>query len=174
MANGRSLFSETPMLFYLKRLNASVERTMYWMTVSATLLFIVFVLLGVISRYLTRSPILGSIEMSRLFFVWACFLAASLGYRKQAHISLSFLTGLLPDKIRKALDLGIDLLCLIFFMMILSGSLRVTGLLWATQLPASGYSQGWFYVPVVIASVTMALFAAEQFAIKFSPPHRSL
>jgi TRAP-type transport system small permease protein len=78
------------------KINKRSETVLYWSTALATTGFIVFVLVGVITRYLTKTPILSFVELSRLFFVWACFLAAILAYRRKAHIAITFITDKLP------------------------------------------------------------------------------
>jgi len=144
------------------RINKQSEVVLYWLTAATTLGFILFVLLGVITRYLTRAPILSTIELSRLFFVWSCFLAATLAYRRQAHIAISFITDKFPASLRFWSEFAVQSFTILFFLVILFESIRVVVLLWFTHLPVSGISQSWLYMPVPLASLVIILFTAES------------
>jgi TRAP-type transport system small permease protein len=158
------------MLKILSRFNQTLEKIIYWMTAGSTIIFISFVLLSVITRYLTKAPILSSIEISRLFFVWACFLAATLAYRRNAHIAISFIVDMFSKKWIKVVDVVLLLLTITFFITILYQSLQVVRLLWFTHLPVSGISQSWFYVPVPFISVVIIFFALEKIIEDFQRP----
>lgn len=146
----------------IQKFNYLLERILYWMTALSTMVFVVFVLLSVITRYITRTPVLSSIEVSRLFFVWACFLAATLAYRRNFHISISFIMDRFSMRIRSMIEIGIQAMTVLFFIMILSESIQVVKLLWFTHLPLSGLSQSWLYLPVPFISVVFILFSAEK------------
>lgn len=146
----------------IQKFNYLLERILYWMTALSTMVFVVFVLLSVITRYITRTPVLSSIEVSRLFFVWACFLAATLAYRRNFHISISFIMDRFSMRIRSMIEIGIQAMTVLFFIMILSESIQVVRLLWFTHLPLSGLSQSWLYLPVPFISVVFILFSAEK------------
>lgn len=150
------------MIRQLENINRHTERSLYWLTAVSTMIFILFVLLGVISRYLTKAPILSSIEVSRLFFVWACFLAATLAYRRNAHIAISFLTDKLPLKAARWLEVSIQILIIVFFVVIGLESVEVVRLLWFTHLPVSGISQSWLYLPVPFTALVIILFSFEK------------
>jgi TRAP-type transport system small permease protein len=154
-----------------KQINLLIERTIFWMTACSTLIFVVFVLLSVITRYLTKTPILGSIEMSRLFFVWACFLAASLGYRRNIHIAITFIVDKLPQQWIRIIDIFIHSITVVFFAVIFKESLVVVKLLWFTHLPLSGLSQSWLYLPVPFLSLVIILFAIEKATHHFIETH---
>jgi TRAP-type C4-dicarboxylate transport system permease small subunit len=145
-------------------INKFVERLVFWLTAISTFLFILFVVLGVITRYLTRTPLFASIELSRLFFVWACFFAATLCYRRNAHIAISFLVDMLPWRLERAVSLLVQFITILFFIVILKESLLVVQLLWNTNLPLTGISQSWLYIPLPVVSVLFLLFSAEQLA----------
>jgi TRAP-type C4-dicarboxylate transport system permease small subunit len=149
---------------HLLYINKIVERLVFWLTAISTFLFILFVVLGVITRYLTRTPLFASIELSRLFFVWACFFAATLCYRRNAHIAISFLVDMLPWRLERAVSLLVQFITILFFIVILKESLLVVQLLWNTNLPLTGISQSWLYIPLPVVSVLFLLFSAEQLA----------
>jgi TRAP-type transport system small permease protein len=152
-------------VYMAKRLsyfNLKVEQVIYWLTALSTFIFIFFVLMAVVTRYLIQTPLLSSIEYSRLFFVWACFLSATLALRKNAHIAISFIVDRLPVGWQKGIDFIVQLLIILFFGAILIVSLRVVIVLWHTHFPVSGISQSWLFLPVPVTSLIIMLFSLEK------------
>lgn len=145
----------------ISSLTNHVYRFLYWATAAATAVFFVLILLNVVARFILKSPILGSVELSRLFFVWASFLGAAICYYRHAHISISFLADRFTGKTRLGLALFIYLLSLGFFLVVGLASLQLVELLWHTSLPITKISQSWLYVPVPVSMVFMALFTLQ-------------
>lgn len=132
-----------------------------WVTVITAASFLLVVLLTVASRYLLKTPVLSSIELSRLFFVWSCFTAAALGYYRKSHIAISLITNRLPPNLSTAITFVVHLLSLVFFIVIIYYSLIVVNTLWETRLPILGISQSWFYLPVPFSFLFMSFFNIE-------------
>lgn len=132
------------------------------MTAGFSMLFFMMVCLNVFTRYVLRTPILASIELSRIFFVWACFLAAAITYYKGEHIVISFVTDLLPPIFKKLVNILIQLLIILFLAGLSYWSVEVVIQLWNTEFPILGISQSWLYVPVSLISGIMLLFSLEM------------
>jgi len=145
----------------MRRFNRFLERLLHCGTAVSSILFFIVVLVAVLTRYILRTPILASIELSRLFFVWSCFLAAALTYRRRAHIGITLLFGKLPIALRRFFALFIHLAIMLFLAMILVQSVLVNRLLWPTDLPMLGISQAYFYLPLPIVSLFMIAFTVE-------------
>ena len=154
----------------LSKVTKYTERCFYWGTVVCTAGFSLLILAGVVSRYVLRAPLLGSVELSRLLFIWACFLAAALCYRQRAHIAISFVVERCAPIWQQRLQRIVLVLSLAFFSILLVTSLQVTTALWVARLPVLGISQGWFYVPLPLVAIGMALFAGEQLADTYKMP----
>jgi len=152
----------------LKKTNYYLSLALYWSVVVSCALFVCVVLLGVLTRYVFKTPILGSVEFSRLFFLWSCFLAASLAYYQKAHISISFFSDLLPTSWLKATNIFGYGAQLLFFFVILIKSIEVVQVLWYTDLPMLNITQGWLYLPVPVAMFFMSLFCLEFFLDAFT------
>jgi TRAP-type C4-dicarboxylate transport system permease small subunit len=150
------------MAFSLRRFNRISAVGLFWATAMLAAAFTLTIIVGVAARYVWRAPILGSEELSRLFFVWACFMAAALGYRQRAHIAISFLAERLSAKTRGLLEILMTGLSIAFFALTSFHGVIVAYMLWPASLPASGFSQGWFYAPVPLACALMFFFALEQ------------
>lgn len=145
----------------LKKINVYIGNALYWSVVLTCCLFVGVVLVGVLTRYIFKTPILGSVELSRLFFLWSCFLAAALCYYRKAHIYISFVADRFSDRwLRLASQFGYGLQ-LLFFVVLLYKSAEVVRILWGTDLPMLEASQALLYLPVPVSLLFMSMFCLE-------------
>ena len=147
----------------LKSLNARSGRLLFWITAFASAAFCLVIILSVFSRFVFRLPISGSVELSRLFFLWACFGAAALGYYRKAHIAITLVTDRLPAIWLKVVQMFTHAITVAFFAVILVEAIRVVVILWETYLPMLGWTQAHLYLPVVVSAFFMLLFSSEFF-----------
>jgi TRAP-type C4-dicarboxylate transport system permease small subunit len=151
----------------MRKLNKLFDTSLYWSTAVFAMLFFGIVVVSIITRYLLRTPILASIELSRLFFVWSAFLAAAITYRQKAHVGLTFLYEKFSEKVQLAVSLLMYLSILAFLAVVLYQSLVVIQLLWQTDLPMLDISQSWLYIPLPIISICMISYTLEFIADLF-------
>jgi TRAP-type C4-dicarboxylate transport system permease small subunit len=110
----------------------------------AILIFVAIVILvGVasVARYL-GSPIIWSVEIAQLLFVWECMLAADLALQHNRHFGLSVVLDALSARARWALEtfnllVLIALLGFLFFYAVKNTILMHPRLIGATQMNAS-------------------------------------
>ena len=152
------------LLALLYTANRRLDTGLQGCTAAAAVLFFFVVITGVLSRYVVQRPLLAAIELSRLFFVWACFLAAALAYRRRAHVAFELLFEKLPTRLRHALSLLGHGLVLLFCGVVGVSGARVTWWLWPTDLSMLQTSQGWLFLPVPLVCLVIALFAVERMA----------
>ncbi|MBP7051550.1 MAG: TRAP transporter small permease [Phycisphaerae bacterium] len=149
------------MIATLRRVNLFFDRLLYVGTAASAMAFFAVVILAMATRWVGLRPIHSSVELSRLFFVWSCFLGAALAYRRRAHIGFTLLFDRVPASWQRRLA-GINcLLVLVFAGIVLVQSIRVCRLLWSTVLPILGISQGWFYVPVPVLCLCLLSYTTE-------------
>ncbi|HNS21583.1 MAG TPA: TRAP transporter small permease [Sedimentisphaerales bacterium] len=150
------------MIATLRRVNLFFDRLLYVGTAASAMAFFAVVMVAMAARSVGMRPIHSSVELSRLFFVWSCFLGAALAYRRRAHIGFTLLFDKVPASWQRRLA-GINyLLVLAFAGIVLVQSIRVCRLLWPTVLPILGISQAWFYVPVPILCLCLLSYTAES------------
>lgn len=134
------------------------NRLLFWSTSLATVMFFLLIMLNVITRFALRSPILGSVELSRLFFVWACFLGAAICYYRNAHVAITFFANYLSQRTSSFLNMLVYTLSLFFFVLVGIESVYLVMLLWETSLPITKISQSWLYVPVPVSMFFLIVF----------------
>jgi TRAP-type C4-dicarboxylate transport system permease small subunit len=81
-----------------------------------TLMFLIFV--DVLCRYLFSKPIFGAYELVEVLMGGLIFAGLPLVSRAQQHISVDFVSNLLPDRWRSVQGVAINLLCAITAMVI--------------------------------------------------------
>ncbi len=145
----------------MRKLNRLLDDLLYAGTALSSLAFFIIIIIAVASRYILKTPILASIELSRLFFVWACFLAAAIGYRRRAHVAITFIYEKFPDALQRLTRALVHVIVLLFSGLIFYHSLTVNTLFWNTELPMLQISQSWFYVPIPIVFFCIICFALE-------------
>lgn len=145
----------------MRKLNRFFDRILYGSTAVFSIAFFIIVIIAVSSRYIIKAPILASIELSRLFFVWSCFLAAAITYRRKAHVAITFGFNKFPPKLQKAVQFLNYCIILIFSGIVLYYSILVNKLLWTSELPMLEISQSWFYVPVPLVFICIISYTIE-------------
>ncbi|MBN1481625.1 TRAP transporter small permease [candidate division KSB1 bacterium] len=145
----------------MRQLNRFIDKILFFTTALTSISFFIIIILAVASRYIFKAPILASIELSRLLFVWSCFLAAALAYRRKAHISITFIFEKFPHFLQKYVTLFLHILILLFLVIVFHQSVIVTVLLWPSRLPMLQITQSWFYLPVPIFSLILIFYTLE-------------
>lgn len=100
------------------------EKVILVLFISLTVLSIV----QVIMRYIIGQSLGWSEEAMRYIYVWMCLLGISAAVKNNNHIKIVMLVNLLPEKVRKWIDLAGDLLfTLVSLIFILYGVRMVLG-----------------------------------------------
>ena len=150
------------MLKSIKQINNKSSKILFWAVAFSSFIFFIMICLNVLVRYILNAPILGSIEISRLSFVWAAFLAAALAYRQKAHIAISFFVDRMPVNYKRMAELVIFFITFVFFSMLLIYSTQVTISLSNTYFPVLQLSQFWLYLPIPVVSLLIIMYCLEE------------
>jgi TRAP-type C4-dicarboxylate transport system permease small subunit len=143
----------------LRRLSDGADRVARILLVPIGIAFILVVFLGVLTRYVLHAPIVSSIELARISFVWAAFLGASICFKGEKHTQFSFLLDALSGRARAMLKVGIALLSVGFFAFLAVKGAQMTHLVQASYFPALGWSQLWLYLPLPVCAAFMLCHA---------------
>ncbi|MDR1242022.1 MAG: TRAP transporter small permease [Deltaproteobacteria bacterium] len=83
------------------------------MTVMVTLAFA-----NVVTRYVITYPMAFTEEITISMFVWVTLLGASIAFRQNAHLSVTFVYDNLPQNARKICLLITNAMCIAFFSLL--------------------------------------------------------
>ncbi|UCF90866.1 MAG: TRAP transporter small permease [Desulfobacterales bacterium] len=137
----------------IKMISDGLDRVMRICTAMLAAGFTILIFATVLSRYVFDFSILFSQEVSKLLFIWSCFLAATVTYKRMAHIRFEFAETFLGKKGVLLTDVLIHSLSLVFFGLIFVQSISYVRQIWETYFPLIGVSQGWLYVSVLISAI---------------------
>jgi TRAP-type C4-dicarboxylate transport system permease small subunit len=143
----------------LRQLSDWADRLARMLLVPIGICFISVVFLGVLTRYVFHAPIVSSIELARISFVWAAFLGAAICFKSEKHTQFAFLLDAVSARLRAAFKVGIAVLCLGFFAFLVVKGVQMVRMVEATYFPALGWSQLWLYLPLPVSGCCMALHA---------------
>ncbi len=133
---------------------------------------IVLTFVGVLKRYIFRSPITWQEEVQMLLFLWVVFLGGSAAFRAGSHIAIEIVVDALPKKLGALVE-RFDVL----LQLVILGYLFVQELTYYNQLVSTGkvtnllrlpYGIAYLVVPVggVLMILSMLFGAYREFSGK--------
>lgn len=91
----------------------------------AAITFMVFA--AAVMRFFGR-PLIWSVDLAQLLFIWLCFLGATRALREKGHIGVEVLVIYLPHRVRLAIEIAITLLILAFLIRLAQEGAKLTWL----------------------------------------------
>jgi tripartite ATP-independent transporter DctM subunit len=128
--------------------------------------------LQVIGRHVLHSPIPWTEEIARLLLTWLMCVGGITALRHAQHPRVTALVRLLSEPRRQAVDRGLRLVLLSFFLFLIVPAYHLTIASLAESLPASGISGAWISAILPVALVLMSLVVVEQLYRDGSSPWR--
>jgi TRAP-type C4-dicarboxylate transport system permease small subunit len=126
-----------------------------WVVGILLLAIVTMTIWQVFSRYVLNAPSSWSDEVAQLLLVWAAFLGAAVGVKRNSHIQIDLVGGRLPAPVRRYTALLVNAL-----MLVVAVSMAVYG--WqfyvATGNDTStslGFPRNLFYLPIPISGLLM-------------------
>ena len=124
------------------------------MGISAIVVFVI-TFLQVLCRFVLKSPLPWSTDILRLAFTYLVFWGAAWCVREKEHLNVDVLLMSFPVKIRKVVELGIDLVLSLFFIFMI-GWTQTTSYL---PIPMSVY-----YASIPSAGAIMLFYMIKNMA----------
>lgn len=117
---------------------------------------VVLVFLAAIGRSFGY-PLIWSVDMAQLLFIWVCFLGANRAMRLKAHIGVDLFVRKLPRTPRWFIEIGLALLALAFLGALAVSGYRLTVLNWQRVYGDSGISYAWVTAAVPVGAALLAV-----------------
>jgi C4-dicarboxylate transporter DctM subunit len=118
--------------------------------------------LQVVGRHLLHSPLPWTEEIARLLLVWLMCVGGIRALQDSEHPRVTALVRLLAPPRRAAVDRGLQIVLLVFFLCLLVPAWRLTVSSAGEQLPASGLSGATLSLMLPVALVLMSLVLVTQ------------
>lgn len=133
---------------------------------AALALMTVLVFVNTAGRYLFRTGITVSEEISQLAFVWLVFIGAIIGVREHTHLGMDMLVRMMPRAVKRPVIVLVNLLILYGLWLLGSGSWTQTLIGMDTTTPMAGMPIGLFALAGLTAAVGMAaLYVFDTFRV---------
>lgn len=143
-----------------KRLIGWIDRTTYWGIVAAMGLMSVLVALQVFMRYALGSSIDSADELSRLFFVWAIFLAIPHGVKHGVHVGIDLFVRMAPHAVQELLFRVMAALGTLLMVMVMAGGWVATADRWPELMPTLPITSAVYYIAVLVCGAHALLHLA--------------
>ncbi|MGB3247117.1 MAG: TRAP transporter small permease [Sulfitobacter sp.] len=127
-------------------------------TLLAVITALVFV--AAVMRF-AGSPIIWSVDLAQLLFIWVCFIGATRAMRQKAHLGVDFFVQLLPQRIRLIVETLLASFFIAFLLVLAFEGYKLTMLNWERVFGDSGLSYAWVTIAVPAGSIllSMSIFA---------------
>lgn len=107
-------------------------------------------------------PLVWSVDLAQLLFVWVSFLGADMALRKRAHIGIDYLIRRLPGRPRVVLDALLAAICVAFLGVMAVLGYRLTMLNLERLYGDSGIPYALVTIAVPVGCVLLALTLLGQ------------
>jgi TRAP-type C4-dicarboxylate transport system permease small subunit len=101
-------------------------------------------------------PLIWSVDMAQLMFIWLCFLGANRAMREKAHIGVDLLAKRFPPALRRWVEIALACVALGFLAVLLVAGLRLTLQNWQRIYGDSGISYAWVTSAVPAGAALLA------------------
>lgn len=117
------------------------------------------VFLQVVYRFVLKSSLPWSEEVSRYLLVWITFIGASSGVKHGSHIGVEALLLILPKKLKKFVNLGSIAICIFFCSVVSVFSLKIIAkqMELAQVSPAMQIPIWWAYLAIPVGTILMSI-----------------
>jgi TRAP-type C4-dicarboxylate transport system permease small subunit len=129
-----------------------IDRLSFWAIVLCMALMAALVSAQVFFRYILSSSIDSADELSRLFFVWAMFLAIPHGIKSGVHVGIDVIVRRLEETIRMQLSRLMSLAGAILMGLLFVMTISVVGDKWQELMPTMEITAAVYYIAVLIAT----------------------
>lgn len=120
-----------------------------------------FVFLAAVMRWV-GFPLSWSVEFAQLLFVWAIFVGANRTLRERKHITVDIFTKLLPEKIRKSVEIFTKLVVLAFLIFLMIYGFQLSAENSVRQINNLPLSYSFITLAVPIGSLLMFITTVSQ------------
>jgi tripartite ATP-independent transporter DctM subunit len=154
--------SET-LVFERRNWAASVDATLGRLVeIAAALLVvveIVVLLAGVTARYAFRAPLVWSDELASILFLWLAMLGAVVAFRRNEHMRMTAVIGMVQPPVRAFLDVVAIVAALAFLLVVVEPAFELAGEETLITTPARGITNAWRAAALPVGMGLMILVA---------------
>lgn len=146
----------------LKRILVVADQASFVAIVAVMAAMTILVAVQVFVRYVLSSSIDSADELSRLFFVWAMFLAIPHGVRYGVHVGIDLVVRTLSFRAQNMVFRATSAASFVLMLIVFAVSWTATADKWQELMPTLPITAGVYYIPILIAAGHSALHLLGQ------------
>ncbi|PLW75724.1 TRAP transporter small permease [Cohaesibacter celericrescens] len=120
----------------------------------AVITFLVFI--AAVMRFFGH-PLIWSVDLAQLLFIWLCFIGATRAMRERVHLGVDYLVRLFPYAARRLIETAMALLFVAFLLLLAREGYKLTMLNWQRIFGDSGLSYAWVTIAVPVGSMLLSI-----------------
>jgi len=120
------------------------------------------VITQVVARYFFNYSFSWAEELPILLFTWVSFLGASAAFRKNMHLSITFVFDLFPKSIKKLVLFLNLMICMTFFSILAYYAFKVSFRVSYSTFVTLKISKLFMYIAIPIACILIIAFTIEK------------
>lgn len=120
----------------------------------ATITFLVFI--AAVMRFFGH-PLIWSVDLAKLLFIWLCFIGATRALRQKAHLGVDLLIRMLGLRARLWVETILSGVFIAFLLTLAIEGYKLTMLNWERIFGDSGLSYAWVTIAVPVGSILLSL-----------------
>ena len=115
-------------------------------------------------RFALKSSLIWSEELMRYLFVWLSFITASIAVREHKHISVDFVTSVVPAKINRVFYLISRLAILVYFYYMIPAGFELCAKTAANKSTILPITWNYVYAALPVGMILMAISFVSTFS----------
>ncbi len=123
-----------------------------------TVIMFLIVLLQIVSRYLFKSPVIWTDEVSTLLQVSLTFLGIGYGMRKKSHVELSGVYDRFPETVQHLVSIFTNLLLIYCMCFLVKKGLYYANMQWRIKTMTTQLTNGLFYACVPLGLIEAIVY----------------
>lgn len=139
-------------LFLLKKGLGTIDRVVYGVIIAAMAGMTGLVAVQVFVRFVLSSSIDSADELSRLFFIWAMFMAIPHGIKLGVHVSIDILIKQLNPAVQEVLFRVMCVASAALMVLVFYVTTFVAADKWQELMPTIDITAAVYYIPVLLSA----------------------
>lgn len=160
--SGMAILPRNSMATLFTRFCATVSKICLGLAVVGLIAVVLCVQWQVIGRYVFNDTPTWAEALAMLLVLFVTAFGLAVGVRDAGHIGLEFLGPLLPARVQHWVQILVHVLVAGFGVVMVTGGWLWMTAKWHEKKPMMPISEGFDYLPIVIAGVLIVLFSIEH------------
>lgn len=141
-----------------------------WIGISLLAIIVILVFAAAVARSFGY-PIIWSVDMAQLLFIWLCFIGASRAIREHAILGVDVFVSRLPNRVRLYIELVLAVIIIAFLTLLIYFGIKLTFSNIERIYGDSGISYGFVTVAVPLGSALLALSVLANLIVAWQGRH---